>query len=93
MKVRNLFLHIFIDSQTLEWRSRVLSFDFLLFLEQADKKYWLIEQKRSDLDNDANDGSEEGLNEMPINMITGHTYSAISWSVGIALYVFPTQIH
>lgn len=69
------------------------SFDFLLFLEQADKKHWLIEQKRSDLDDDANDDSEEVLNEMPINMITGHTYSAISWSLGTALYVFATQSH
>lgn len=73
-KVRNPFLHIFIDSQASERRRRVLSFDFLLLLELADKKHGLIEQTRSDLDDDANDDSEEVLNEMPINMITGHTY-------------------
>lgn len=73
MKVRNLFLQVFIDSQAFEWRKRVLSFDFLLFLEQADKNHWLIEQQRSDLDDDANDDSEEVLNEMPINKIMGHT--------------------
>lgn len=73
MKVRNLFLQVFIDSQAFEWRKRVLSFDFLLFLEQAHKNHWLIEQQRSDLDDDANDDSEEVLKEMPINMIMGHT--------------------
>jgi len=39
MKVRNLFVHIFIDSEAFEWMNSVLSFHFLLFLEQADKKH------------------------------------------------------
>lgn len=56
----------------------MLSFDLLLFLEHKDKKLRLTEQKQLDLGDDANDYLEEVLNEMPINMITGHTYSAIS---------------
>lgn len=93
MKVRSLFLHIFIDSLAFEWGNRVLTFDFFLVLEQTVKKHWVAKQKRSDLDDDANDESEEVLNAMPINMVPNHTYSAISPSVGTAVYVFATQSH
>lgn len=92
MKVRSLFLHIFIDSQAFEWRNRVLTFDFFFGFKTI-KKHWVAEQKGSNLDDDANDESEEVLNAMPINMIPNHTYSAISQSVGTALYVFATQSH
>lgn len=89
----NLFLYIFIDSQAFEWRNQGLTFDFFLVLEQTGNKHWVAEQKRSDLDDDANDDSEEVLKAMPINMITSHTYSAIFRSVGTALCVFATQSH
>lgn len=93
MKLRNLFLHTLIDSQAFECRNRVLTFDFFLVSGQTGKKHWVAEQKRSDLDDDADDDSEEVLDAMPINMITSHTYSAFSQSVGRALYVFATQSH
>lgn len=93
MEVRNLFRYSFVDSQAFEWRKWVLTFDFFLVLEQTGKKHWAAEQKRSDLYDDANDDSEEVLKATPINMITSHTYSAISLSVGTALYVFATQSH
>lgn len=93
MKVRNLFLQIFIDSQAFEWRNSVLNFDFFLVLEQMGNKPWVAAQKRSDLDDDANDDSEEVLKAMPISVITTHTYSAFFRSVGTALCVFATQSH
>lgn len=93
MKARNLFLCSFVDSQAFKWTKWVLTFDFFLVLEQTGKKHWVAEQKKSDLDDDANDDSEEVLKAMPINMITSCTYSAISLSVGTALYVSATQSH